>query len=86
MPSGFCLVTNSEGALRDGSQKAGCLAEFLGIPGNLVLELPVLFGTDLAHLVLDTECVSSCEVFGQLQQREAPRGRSLGEERWDQEE
>ena len=35
MPSGFCLVTNSEGALRVGSQKAGCIAEFLGIPDNL---------------------------------------------------
>lgn len=34
MPSGFCLVTNSEGALHNGSQKAGGLAEFLGIPGN----------------------------------------------------
>lgn len=85
MPSGFGLVTNSEGALPDGSQKAGGLAEFLGIPGN-VSSRTVWSGADLAHLVLDTECVSSCEVFGQLQQREALRGRSPGEERWDQEE
>lgn len=60
MPSGFCLVTNSEGALRNDSQKAGCIAEFLGIPDNLSSRIVCIITTDLVHLVFDTEFITPC--------------------------
>lgn len=41
------------------ARRQEALLSFLGFQATLVLELSVLFGADLAHLVLDTECVSS---------------------------